>query len=146
LICPNKGEELKPLSKIASGGEMSRFMLALKNITASLQGIDTLIFDEIDTGISGKTAMTVAQKLWSIGKKAGQVLAVSHLAQLSSYSDGQFYISKNEVNNRTVTTVEPLDEDGIIREIARLSGGDNESDAALLAAKRLRETAAAAKA
>ncbi len=126
MISPNLGEPLKPLSKIASGGEMSRFMLGLKNITAELEGIDTLVFDEIDTGISGKIAKTVAQKLSDVSCSR-QVLAVTHLPQLASMADHHYLINKYEKGGETFTEVEPLNEQGSIKEVMRLAGSDDSS-------------------
>ena len=124
MISPNLGEPLKPLSKIASGGEMSRFMLGLKNITAELEGIDTLVFDEIDTGISGKIAKTVAQKLSDVSCSR-QVLAVTHLPQLASMADHHYLINKYEKGGETFTEVMPLDEAGSIKEVMRLAGSED---------------------
>ncbi len=124
LISPNLGEPLKPLSKIASGGEMSRFMLGLKNITAELEGIDTLVFDEIDTGISGKIAKIVAQKLCDVSTSR-QVLAVTHLPQLAAMADHHYLISKYEKEGETFTEVNALDVQGSTKEIMRLAGSDD---------------------
>lgn len=126
LISPNLGEPLKPLSKIASGGEMSRFMLGLKNITAELEGIDTLVFDEIDTGISGIIAKVVAQKLNDVSKNR-QVLAVTHLPQLASMADYHYLITKYEKEGQTITEVNLLDDVGTVKEIMRLAGSDSNS-------------------
>ena len=126
LISPNLGEPLKPLSKIASGGEMSRFMLGLKNITAELEGIDTLVFDEIDTGISGLIAKVVAQKLNDVSTNR-QVLAVTHLPQLASMADHHYLITKFEKEGQTITEVHLLDELGSVKEVMRLAGSDPNS-------------------
>ncbi len=126
LISPNLGEPLKPLSKIASGGEMSRFMLGLKNITAELEEIDTLVFDEIDTGISGLIAKVVAQKLSDVSKNR-QVLAVTHLPQLASMADHHYLITKYEKEGQTITEVRLLDEFGSVKEVMRLAGSDSNS-------------------
>ena len=126
LISPNLGEPLKPLSKIASGGEMSRFMLGLKNITAELEGIDTLVFDEIDTGISGVIAKVVAQKLSDVSNNR-QVLAVTHLPQLASMADHHYLITKYEKEGQTFTEVNLLSEEGSVREVMRLAGSDENS-------------------
>lgn len=125
LISPNVGEPLRNLSKIASGGEMSRFMLAIKNIIAGLDGIETMVFDEIDTGISGKVAQTVAEKLnnISIGK---QVIAVTHLPQLASFADTHFLISKSVVDGKTLTSLIVLDEEQRVEEVSRLAGAVTE--------------------
>lgn len=121
LISPNVGEPLKPLAKIASGGEMSRFMLALKNIIARLDHIETLVFDEIDTGISGVVAHTVAKKLYNISR-AKQVIAVTHLPQLASFADHHYLISKSTVGDKTRTDLLLLTGDGRVEEVARLAG------------------------
>ncbi len=117
----NKGEPLKPLSKVISGGEMSRFMLAVKAQLKDLNGISTYIFDEIDTGISGYTAGTVAEKFKSISKKT-QILAVSHLPQVCAASDAQFLIFKTEESGKTLTKVKRLSDNEKIDEILRLTG------------------------
>lgn len=133
IFTANSGQPLRPLSKVASGGEMSRFMLAVKNITADIDNVDTMIFDEIDTGISGDTANVLAKKLAKIGKKH-QVVCVTHLAGVASYGTSHFYISKSEQDGKTKTSVEKLDDSTRIREIARLLGG-NISDFSLNHAK-----------
>jgi DNA repair protein RecN (Recombination protein N) len=137
LISPNAGEPLKPFSKIISGGEMSRFMLALKNIVND--GISVMIFDEIDTGISGKVAETVAQKLSDIAR-GRQVLAVTHLPQLASYADRHFLISKNTVGEKTLTNIEALSYERSVEEIARLSGG-SDTNLAIPHARNIKEKA-----
>lgn len=117
----NKGEPLKPLSKVISGGEMSRFMLAVKTRLKDINGISTYIFDEIDAGISGFTATTVAEKFIKISKST-QILAVSHLPQVCAASDAQFLIYKVEEGGKTLTKVKRLDENSKIEEIVRLTG------------------------
>ncbi len=117
----NKGEPLKPLSKVISGGEMSRFMLAVKTQLKDINGISTYIFDEIDAGISGFTATTVAEKFVKISKNT-QILAVSHLPQVCAASDAQFLIYKVEEGGKTLTKVKRLDEESKIDEIVRLTG------------------------
>lgn len=119
----NKGEPIKPLTKIISGGEMSRFMLALKNITASIEKIPTMVFDEIDSGISGKIAEVVGQKLAKISKDY-QCLVITHLPQIAAMSDEHFLIEKYVSGDKTKTSVKKLDEDGKIKEVGRLLGGD----------------------
>ena len=123
LITPNAGEDLKPLAKIASGGEMSRIMLALKTVIASADCIDTFIFDEIDTGVSGKTAQKVAEKMAIISKER-QILCITHLPQIAAMADNHFLIEKNVVDEKTVSGVKALNVDGSIDEIARLIGGE----------------------
>ena len=129
-LSPNVGQPIKPLIKIISGGEMSRFMLALKVITSRTDDIDTLIFDEIDTGISGRIGQTVAQKLAGIAHEH-QVLCVTHLAQIAAMADSHFYISKDTRDGATFTDVKPLDESGMIEEISRLSGSKGISKQAM---------------
>ena len=144
LISANKGEPLKPLQKIISGGEMSRFMLALKNITARLDGIDTMVFDEIDTGISGYIAQVVAEKLYNISVSR-QVIAVTHLPQLASMADNHYKIEKKETADKTITNVKKLDEEGELQEIARLIGGSTCSEHALPHAVEMKKHADAYK-
>ncbi|WP_058485275.1 DNA repair protein RecN [Defluviitalea phaphyphila] len=122
LISTNKGEKLKPLSKIASGGEMSRIMLALKTVLADIDKIDTLIFDEIDTGISGRTAQKVAEKLGFISRKH-QVICITHLPQIASMGDNHYKIEKMMEKDKTTSYVRVLDKKDIIDEIARLISG-----------------------
>ncbi|MFA5449846.1 MAG: DNA repair protein RecN [Clostridia bacterium] len=140
LISPNKGEPLKSLVKIASGGEMSRFMLGLKNITAELDGIGTLVFDEIDTGISGNIAKVVTQKLYDIAK-ARQVIAVTHLPQLASMADTHYLITKSEQGGKTLTFVNLLDNENSLKEIMRLAGSAEGSAVGLESARELKEWA-----
>lgn len=141
LISSNAGEPLKPLSKIASGGEMSRIMLAIKTILANVDSIPTLIFDEIDTGISGKAAQKVGEKLSYISK-THQVLCVTHLSQLACMADNHLFIEKSSDGENTYTTVRYLEQDGRIKEIARIIGG---SDITPLALKHSEELITAAK-
>lgn len=120
----NLGEDIKPIYKVASGGEMSRFMLAFKTILADMDEIDTLVFDEIDTGISGIAAQIVGQKLSNIGKKK-QVICITHLPQIAANGDTHYRIEKNTANNRTYTNIKELTLDERIDEIARLIAGNN---------------------
>ena len=136
LFSANAGEPMKPLEKIISGGEMSRFMLAVKTQLSSVNEICTYIFDEIDAGISGKTAKVVAEKLAKISKDT-QILAVSHLAQIAAMSDKEFLIEKSEENGKTRTSVYPLTEDDKLKEIVRLLGGEEKEEFALRHAKEL---------
>ncbi len=141
LLSPNLGEPPKQLVKIASGGEMSRFMLALKNIIAEVDGIDTLIFDEIDTGISGVIAKVVAMKLFDIAKSR-QVIAITHLPQLASMADYNYLIEKQVVEEeKTLTFVKELDDNAVFSEIMRLSGAVENSEIGLSSAKELKEWA-----
>lgn len=127
LISANKGETPKPISKIASGGELSRIMLALKSVIADRDSIPTLIFDEIDTGVSGKAAQKIGVKLREISRSR-QVLCVTHLSQIAVMADTHYMIEKHDENNRTVTNVHLLDFDGRVQEIARIMGGENPSE------------------
>ncbi|MDE6797992.1 MAG: DNA repair protein RecN [Ruminococcus sp.] len=127
LISANKGESLKPISKIASGGELSRIMLALKSVIAGRDNIPTMIFDEIDTGVSGKAAQKIGIKLREIGK-IHQVICVTHLSQIAVMADNHLLIEKKTVGERTETDVIQLDFNGRVSEIARIMGGENPSD------------------
>lgn len=128
LISPNIGEPLKPLAKIISGGEMSRFMLAFKNIVAGIDGIATMVFDEIDTGISGNISQVVSQKMCNISRSR-QVIAVTHMPSLAAMADNHYFISKSAQNGKTLTHIELLEDD--TQEIARLIGGDGYSQFAI---------------
>ncbi len=136
LISVNKGEEPKSMNKIASGGELSRIMLAVKNVLASSDNVPTMIFDEIDTGISGRAAQKVGVKLSEIAEKR-QVLCVTHLAQIAAMGDRHMLIEKKSDEIRTYTTVHSLDFNERKREIARIISGNSDSEAALLSAEEL---------
>lgn len=123
MFSANLGEEAKPLKAVASGGEMSRFMLAVKNVTAKLEGIQSLVFDEIDTGVSGQMALTLAKKLKCVSK-VSQVICVSHLPQIASYGDNHLVIEKTEQNNATTTSVKKVEGEERVKEIARLISGN----------------------
>lgn len=140
LISANAGEEPKPLSKIASGGELSRIMLAIKNVLASKDNIQTLIFDEVDTGVSGRAAQKIGIKLKEVSKNR-QVLCVTHLAQIACFADNHFLISKSESENKTYTNVELLDNNGRIHELARIIGGIESSQLSLDTASEMIENA-----
>lgn len=137
LISANKGEKLKPLSKIASGGEMSRVMLALKNILADVDNIDTFVFDEIDTGISGRTAQKVAEKMIGVSKNH-QILCITHLPQIAAMADSNYLIEKSSNNGSTKTNIVELSEEKVYNEIARLIGGAQITKATLEAAKEMK--------
>lgn len=122
LISANVGEETKPLAKIASGGELSRIMLAIKNVLAETDGVDTMIFDEIDTGVSGRAAQKIAMKLRS-ASKGRQVICVTHLAQIAAQGDVHLYISKSVSDGKTFTNIKSLLEEDRVAEIARIMGG-----------------------
>lgn len=136
LISTNIGESAKPLIKIASGGEMSRIMLAIKTVLANIDKIPVMIFDEIDTGISGIAANKVGEKMKAISK-THQVICVTHLAPIAAKGNHNYFISKNTENNKTKTSVTELNEDEVIKEIARISSGST-SNVALEHAKELR--------
>ena len=134
LISANLGEEPKPISKIASGGELSRIMLALKSVVADKDSIPTMIFDEIDTGVSGKAAQKIGIKLRDIGM-VRQVLCVTHLSQIAVMADNHLMIEKKTVGERTETQVYQLDFEGRKAEIARIICGDNPSELMLKTAE-----------
>ena len=132
----NAGEALKPMSKVASGGELARIMLALKNVLAEKDQIATLIFDEVDTGVSGRAAQKVAEKLKSVAMNK-QVLCVTHLPQLAALANTHLLISKQERGGRTYTSVSPLDLEGRKRELARIIGGANITETTLKSAEEM---------
>ncbi len=136
-IAANAGEPLKPLTKIASGGELSRIMLSIKNVLADKDNVDTLIFDEVDTGISGSAAQKVGKKLKQVSG-GRQIICVTHLAQVAAYADNHMLISKSTENGRTFTSVESLDKNGRVNELARIMGG-NLTDALKKSAEELLE-------
>lgn len=137
LICTNLGEDEKPLCKIASGGEISRIMLALKTVFCECDDIDSMIFDEIDTGISGQAAKMVAEKMKKIGSKH-QLICITHLPIIAAFGDANYFISKDVKNNKTVTSVKKLNEGETIKEVARILDGDNVEDISIEHAKLLR--------
>ena len=136
LISLNKGEPVKPLSKVASGGELSRIMLGLKTILSSKQNLSLMVFDEIDSGISGVTASHIAKKIKEISNNT-QVLCITHLPHVASISDHQLYISKYEKNDRTYTKVEELSYEDRVKQIAIMISGDKITESALNNAKEL---------
>lgn len=140
LFSANAGQPVRELSKIISGGELSRFMLAVKSTLAGLEGVDSMIFDEIDSGISGRTAQVVAQKLYQISKSR-QVLAITHLPQLASMADHNYLIDKSVQDGETNTTLTKLYGDELINELARLIGGSQSSQVAIEHAKELKQQA-----
>ena len=144
LMSANVGENLKPIAKVASGGELSRIMLALKNVLAENDNICTLIFDEVDTGVSGRAAGKVAEKMSRLSLTC-QVLCVTHLAQIAAMSDYHYSVHKEEKNGRTYTCVETLDRPGRRAELARLTGGAHQSEAILKGAEELLKEADAYK-
>ena len=136
MICTNRGEEEKELCKIASGGEMSRIMLAIKTVLADVDNVATLVFDEIDTGISGKAAKAVGEKLKTISKNH-QVMVVTHSASIAAKGDYNYYISKKVIDDKTFTSIVTLTEEEVVKEIARISSGDI-TEISLAHAKELR--------
>ena len=136
LISTNPGEPLMPLARIASGGEISRIMLAFKHIIGETDKVDTMIFDEIDTGISGHTALVVGKKMSEIAGHR-QIISVTHLAQIAAYGDDNYLISKSIDNDKSYTSIDHLDEDSKVRMIATLFSGSAESENALEAAREL---------
>ena len=132
----NAGEALKPLSKVASGGELARIMLAMKNVLAERDQVATLIFDEVDTGVSGRAAQKVAEKLRSVAAHK-QVLCVTHLPQLAALANTHLLIAKGEREGRTYTTVTPLDIEGRKKELARIIGGTNITETTLKSAEEM---------
>ena len=145
LLSANKGEPLKPLSKVISGGEMSRFMLAVKTVTAELDDLETLVFDEIDAGISGQTAGVLAQKLERISRTR-QVICITHSPAIAAMGDRNFLITKTETADKTVSQISLLNEEGLLAEIARLTGAVVTGEHALRHAADLRAWAAREKA
>lgn len=132
----NAGEALKPMSKVASGGELARIMLAMKNVLAEKDQVNTLIFDEVDTGVSGRAAQKVAEKLRSVAAHK-QVLCVTHLPQLAALANTHLLIAKSERDGRTFTSVTPLDIEGRKRELARIIGGTNITETTLKSAEEM---------
>ncbi|MDL2206168.1 DNA repair protein RecN [Eubacteriales bacterium OttesenSCG-928-N13] len=140
LISPNPGEPLKPLSQIASGGELARIMLAMKAISADSAGVDTMIFDEIDTGVSGRMAQVVGEKMAMIARTR-QVICVTHLPQIAALGQAHYLVEKSVVNDRTGSAVYALDQDGRVKELARLLGGAGSEQSGLIYAKEMLEAA-----
>jgi len=140
LISTNPGETVKPLSQVASGGELSRVMLAIKTVLAKKDAVDTLIFDEIDAGISGKTAWKVSEQLDTVSD-AHQVICITHLPQIAAMADTHFVIEKSSMQDNTITDIHLLDEERSLEELARLLGSDALTEAALMNAKEMRKLA-----
>ncbi|HSR24915.1 MAG TPA: DNA repair protein RecN, partial [Candidatus Eisenbacteria bacterium] len=136
LLAPNRGEALLPLARIASGGELSRILLALKRITPGLDRVPTLVFDEVDAGIGGATATAVGEKLRAVSRTA-QVLCVTHLPQVAAGADRHFLVSKREAAGRTVTAIARLDGEERVREMARMLGGAQVTERTLAHAREL---------
>ena len=144
LMSANVGEALKPLSKVASGGELARIMLAMKQVLAQQDGVPTLIFDEVDAGVSGRAAQKVARKLWAVSK-GRQVLCVTHLPQIAAMADAEFTVEKRVEHERTYTSVLHLDDSGRRQELARLIGGSMITETTLAGAAELLRLADEAK-
>ena len=142
LMSANVGEDLRPIAKIASGGELARIMLALKNVLAEQEAIGTLVFDEVDTGVSGRAAQKVAEKLAQVSRRK-QVLCVTHLPQLAAMADTHFSVEKGESKGRTFTRVVRLDRERRKAELARITGGTKVTDALLASAGELLDEAEA---
>ena len=140
LMSANVGEDLRPIAKIASGGELARIMLALKNVLAEQEAIGTLVFDEVDTGVSGRAAQKVAEKLAQVSRHK-QVLCVTHLPQLAAMADTHFSVEKGERDGRTYTRVVLLDREQRMAELARITGGNKVTDALLKSAGELLDEA-----
>ena len=134
LVAPNVGEGLKPLVKIASGGETARLMLALKTVLSRADQTPTLIFDEIDQGIGGRVGSTVGQKLWGLSKNH-QVVCITHLPQLAGYGDAHFKVEKASDGERTITHVTPLNDKARVEELAQMLGASG--DGAVKSAKEI---------
>ena len=138
MISPNPGEPMKPLEKIASGGELSRIMLAVKTILSDGDDVDTLVFDEIDTGVSGSAAEKIAQKLFRLAEKK-QVICVSHLPQLAAAADNHYLVEKKDKDGRTVTAAHLIDGEERAEEIARITDGENITKTSIEHAKQMLE-------
>ena len=140
LISMNPGESVKSLGEVASGGELSRIMLAIKTVMAEKDQIETLIFDEIDVGISGRTAQKVSEKMAVIGKNH-QVICITHLAQIAAMADAHYAIEKRVVNGKTQTFISLLNEEQEIAELARILGGAEITDTVMQSAAEMKELA-----
>ena len=144
MISTNPGEELKPLSKVASGGELSRVMLGIKSVLADKDEIETLIFDEIDTGISGRTAQKVSEQLALLARDH-QIICITHLAQIAAMADSHYIIEKQTDGNKTHTVIRELDENEMINELSRILGGVQITDRVRESAKEMKDLAIATK-
>ena len=144
MISTNPGLPMRPLASVASGGELSRIMLAIKAVMADKDAVETLIFDEIDTGISGRTAQKVSEKMAVIARNH-QVLCITHLAQIAAMADRHYIIEKKPANSKTVTNIGLLDPDESIHELARILGGAKITETVLESAREMKELAARAK-
>ena len=140
MISTNPGEPVKPLPEVASGGELSRIMLAIKSIMATADTIDTLIFDEIDVGISGRTAQMVSEKMAHIAR-SHQVIAITHLPQIAAMADNHYFIEKKTEGARTKTLITKLKQEESVVELARMLGGVEITDRVLENAREMKEMA-----
>jgi DNA repair protein RecN (Recombination protein N) len=136
MIAPNLGQELKPLAKVVSGGEMSRIMLALKVIFSAVDNVPILVFDEIDTGVGGETVRKIADKLYDIGENA-QIICITHSPAIAARANQQFYIEKKNIKNKTIATVKNLSSNERVDEIARMLAGDQITESVINHAKEL---------
>ena len=137
MISTNPGLPMRPVQEVASGGELSRIMLALKSVSAQADGVDTLIFDEIDTGISGETANRVAKKMAVISKDH-QVIAITHLPQIAAMADSHYFIRKQTDQKNTQTMIYKLNKEESLKEISRMISGDQRSEASMEHAKEMK--------
>lgn len=140
MISTNPGEPVKPLGKIASGGELSRIMLAIKTVMAENDHIGTLIFDEIDSGISGRTAQMVSEKMNLLGK-SHQIICITHLPQIAAMADSHFLIEKSVENKNTYSKIHKLEEEDSVKELARMLGGVEITDTVLESAREMKHLA-----
>lgn len=141
LISTNPGEPLKSLEKIASGGELSRIMLAIKTVLADVDAVGTLIFDEIDTGISGRTAQMVSEKMNALGR-SHQIICITHLPQIAAMADSHYLIEKSVANQTTISTIRLLEQEESAGELARMLGGVKITDTVMKSAIEMKELAA----
>ena len=140
LISTNPGEPVKPLGKVASGGELSRIMLAIKTVMADNDDIETLIFDEIDSGISGRTAQMVSEKMNTLGRNH-QIICITHLPQIAAMADAHYLIEKSVENSTTVSKIRLLNENESVDELSRMLGGVEITDKVRESAREMRELA-----
>ena len=140
MISTNPGEALKPLKDIASGGEMSRVMLGIRTVMAENDNIDTLIFDEIDAGISGRTAQAVSEKLKMVSK-GHQVICITHLPQIAAMADQHYLIEKSVLDGSTISSIQALDYHDSVKELARMLGGAEITQTVLDNAKEMKDLA-----
>ena len=140
LISTNPGEPLKPLGKVASGGELSRIMLAIKTVLADEDAVETLIFDEIDSGISGRTAQMVSEKMNVLGR-SHQIICITHLPQIAAMADSHYLIQKSVQNQTTVSTIRRLSEEESVQELSRMLGGVEITETVKESAREMRALA-----